>query len=382
MYRHETKSQPDATPYTKIVAAYGNRECPKLVEQAAGDDLQVRINALAVICDEFQNPYKIFGCAQSGAIKVLSCMVIDPDESTRERASKALSIAAKDACGLEAILDDDAVVDMLNGINDPSVTVRGNVYECICEVTRTEAGINACVQAGVTHAFVQAVTRELDQLKPLLLRALHNIASSPQGSEDALASGAVTVCASLLTNPHPDAIINAARTLGFLCSHEAGKDEALYYVDSNIDYGQGTGALGPLTALLAGPALDRESGALVPLELLGSGGDKKIQEIKAAAAMAIMQITSTDEGKRQMGRVANAVTLVSNLLQETDRPIRLCAVKVLANIAINPVLRKDIVADEMALAALIEMSSVEDNGGDGLLARHAKIALDAVNWTA
>jgi Mn-dependent DtxR family transcriptional regulator len=33
--------------------------------------------------------------------------------------------AAKDACGLEAILDDDAVVDMLNGINDPSVTVRG-----------------------------------------------------------------------------------------------------------------------------------------------------------------------------------------------------------------------------------------------------------------
>jgi hypothetical protein len=46
--------------------------------------------------------------------------------------------------------------------------------------------------AGVTHAFVQAVTRELDELKPLLLRALHNIASSPQGSEDALASGAVS----------------------------------------------------------------------------------------------------------------------------------------------------------------------------------------------
>jgi hypothetical protein len=135
-------------------------------------------------------------------------------------------------------------------------------------------------------------------------------------------------------------------------------------------------------ALLGGPAIDRESGSLVPLELLGSGGEKKIQEIKAAAAMAIMQITSTDEGKRQMGRVANAVTLVSDLLQETDRPIRLCAVKVLANIAINPMLRKDIVADKMALAALIKMSSVDDNGGDALLARHAKIALDAVNWTA
>ena len=229
MDRHETKGQPESTPYTKIVAAYGNRECPKLVEQAAGDDLQVRINALAVICDEFRNPYKIFGCAQSGAIKVLSCMVIDPDEITRERASKALSIAAKDACGLEAILDDDAVVDMLNGINDPSLTVRGNVYECICEVTRTEAGINACVAAGVTHAFVQAVTRETDALKPLLLKALHNIASSPAGSEDALASGAVSVCAALLSSSHPETVVNAARTLGFLCSHESGKEEALYY---------------------------------------------------------------------------------------------------------------------------------------------------------
>ena len=229
MDRHESKGQPESIPYAKIVAAYGNRECPKLVEQAAGDDLQVRVNALAVICDEFRNPYKIFGCAQSGAIKVLSCMVIDPDEITRERASKALSIAAKDACGLEAILDDDAVIDMLNGINDPSITVRGNVYECICEVTRTVAGIKACVAAGVTHAFVQAVTREIDALKPHLLKALHNIASSPQGSEDALASGAVSVCAALLTSAHPETVVNAARTLGFLCSHESGKEEALYY---------------------------------------------------------------------------------------------------------------------------------------------------------
>ena len=229
MYQHECKDKQQQTEYTKIVSAYGSRECPKLVEQAAGDDLQIRIKSLTVICEEFKNPYKIYGCAQSGAIKVLSCMVIDPDEVTRELASKALAIASKDACGLEAILDDDAVIDMLNGINDPSVSVRANVYECICDVTRSEAGINACVAAGVTHAFVQAVTREVDALKPLLLSALHNIASSPQGSEDALASGAVSVCASLLMSNDPATVLNAARTLGFLCSHDLGKEEALYY---------------------------------------------------------------------------------------------------------------------------------------------------------
>jgi hypothetical protein len=39
-------------PETKIVAAYGLRKCPKLVEQISGSDLQVRINALSVACDE------------------------------------------------------------------------------------------------------------------------------------------------------------------------------------------------------------------------------------------------------------------------------------------------------------------------------------------
>ena len=58
-------------------------------------DIDVRINALAVVCDEFNNPYSISGCAQAGIIKVLASMVADPDFTTRERASRALALAAK-----------------------------------------------------------------------------------------------------------------------------------------------------------------------------------------------------------------------------------------------------------------------------------------------
>ena len=124
MDRHETKGQPPEIPYYKIVAAYGLRECPKLVEQVAGDNLEVRVNALAVLCDEFLNPQKVFSCGQAGAIKILASMVIDSDYLTRERASKALAIAAKDANGLSFILEDEAVVDILNG------TIRSTLRIC------------------------------------------------------------------------------------------------------------------------------------------------------------------------------------------------------------------------------------------------------------
>ena len=56
--------------------------------------------------------------------------------------------------------------------------------------------------------------------------------------------------------------------------------------------------------------------------------------------------------------------------------------KVIANISINPALRKNIFDDKKACKILLKMSDVKNNGGDSLLARHSKIALDSVNWIA
>ena len=44
-------------------------------------------------------------------------------------------------------------------------------------------------------------------------------------------------------------------------------------------------------------------------------------------------------------------------------------------------MRKIILADKQACNAIKKMSHMKENGGDNLLARHAKIAVDAVNWT-
>jgi hypothetical protein len=144
---HEVKYEPSSIPETKIVEAYGLRKCPKLVE-----------HALKVLCKEFNNPYSIFGCCQAGIVKELKTMVTNPDYTTRERASMALAIAAKDANGLKAILEDNAVIDILRGRTDKSEAVRGNVYECLVHVTRLPAGCDACNNAQVCAALVQSLS--------------------------------------------------------------------------------------------------------------------------------------------------------------------------------------------------------------------------------
>ena len=128
---HSVQGNPEDIPETKIVGAYGLRRCPKLVEQVCSDNVDVRVNALAVVCDEFSNPYSIQGCMKAGLAMTLAKMISDPDFSTRERATRALAMAAQDANGVAAILEQHVVlVEILNGIKDPSEAVRSNVYNC------------------------------------------------------------------------------------------------------------------------------------------------------------------------------------------------------------------------------------------------------------
>lgn len=342
---HEVKSQPAVIPQTKIVEAYGLRKCPKLVEQVAGHDIDVRINALSVLCDEFNNPYSISGCAQAGIIKVLACMVIDPDYVSRERASKALSLAARDACGLDAILVDEAIGDILLGKDDPSDVVRGNVYECLLHCTRTAEGVAACNRAGVTDVFVGMLPSETAPLKSLILKTLLNIVGSEDGLIDALNAGAVEVCINILSDDGNKDLLfsDAAKTLGFICFDERGKDVAL-----NAE------AMQPLIKIIS----DRSQSA----------------SVKGSVLNTIMAITSTDEGKRQMNN-DDCVDSIVALLYDNDRIVKMNSVKVIANIAVYPPIRIRL-AESTCLTMLKKVRA----SGDRLLEKHALIAIEAVQW--
>lgn len=355
---HENKSNPVDPPATKIVQAFGLRKCPKLVEQLAGQDVDVRINVLAVLCEEFNNPFTIQGCAQAGIVRVLSTMVSDPDYTTRERSSKALALMSQDANGLSAILADEAVVEILNGIKDPAEVVRSNIYDCIRAITRTRGGVEACVIAGVASSFVEVVKREVDALKPKLLMALHNIAGSADGLLQAINANAVEVCIALLKEPTgAETKSYAAKTLGYLCFDEEAKIAALE--------AQAVPVL--LTfCTVASPA-----------------------EVKTSVTLALMAITSTDEGKRQMNSPEH-VKALSVMVLEDHPALRLNALKVITNIAVFPPIRPLLLDDAPFMAALKKMADVakagtngtsEGSQSTGLLQKHAALALAAVNWT-
>ena len=113
---------------TIIVEAFGARKCPKLVEQVQSSKLQVKQNALTVLCGEFSNPVSIRGCIEAGIMQVLASYIArDEDDTTRERASKALALAAWDANGRVAMLEEGvpALVSVW-------VCRCVGVYVCVC----------------------------------------------------------------------------------------------------------------------------------------------------------------------------------------------------------------------------------------------------------
>ena len=317
-------------------------------------------------------------------------MIVDPDHITRVRASRALSLAAEDALGLEAILLDEAITEILQGMNDDSKDVRKNVYECLNHCTRTSKGVEACVAAGVTVEFVSAVMAEEDLLKPIILKTIHNTCKIDTGLQDALKTQAVSTLIDLLRGASDgEVIIQAAKALGFLCFSDVAKGEAM-----------------------------QEKG----IEVLVSQLKKtELEKIKKELTFALMVVTSTDEGKQQITQCDGVSTLI-RILQSTDpkdRLVKLNVLKVISNIAINPEARADLARntfvdstseeskgeekeegkdeegkeegkEEAAVARktphgscipLIQaMQLAAEDGGDSLTAKHAKIALAAVQW--
>lgn len=361
IHRFENKPQPAQIPSTKIVEAYGLRKCPKLVYQIAGSDLTVRQNALAVICEELHNPYSVSGTADEGAIKVLAKMVNDPDYITRERSTRALSIAATDAKGLQTIVDDQAIPFILNGVNDPSEVVRGNVYNCLYSVTTSASGIEACVQNGATAAFVSVLIDEIDSLKPVVLKALHNIVGSENGLVEAINTKAVDKCIELLTKSvdnceagnkddydeyEPSIIACAAKTLGFMCFDGRAKLQAL------------------------------EGGAVKQLMGLLKSKVNLSGDVKASISISVMAISITDLGKIQIYECPDAVEKIISLLYDNNKIVVLNTLKIISNVAIHPKSRAILVGDSTCCAKLKRLMKSDDQH----ISRHALIALDAVNW--
>lgn len=359
LYRFENKSMPVEPPSTKIVEAFGLGKCPKLVSQVLDSNLQVRVGALKVLCDEFQNPYSIERCVAEGIIPIISSMISDPDYTTRVRSSCALKLAVLDSIGLASVLQnyEEVLPLIVKGIYDPSENVRKNIYEAINSITRTLEGAEIVVKFDVVRIYFQVLPQELPQLKEYILRALYNLVGNEQGIVDCLEVNGVKILVDHLNfstyqGPQkylPVILSEATRTLGFLCFDGRAKSEALE--QNAINY---------LVLIL------KEKFDELSLKV----------NLKLNVTIALMAITITNTGKIQFFQEPEGLDAVMLLLYDDNRTVVINSLKIISNLSVYPQCREVFVNDSTCVVKIRKLSKSEDH----LMAKHASIALQAVNW--
>lgn len=344
-FSHETKGEIVQKDSSVIVEAFGNRRCAKLIEQVMSEDAVTRNHALAVLCDEMHNPLSVQGCVESGMIQVLNNYIAkSEDPETKERASKAISIAAMDANGRNSMLALNSALEIQPGVDDPNVEVRRNVYESLVNFTKgTLPNLKSVIAARYPSVLVNKAAVETPEVQPLVLKLLYNCIKDESGLGDSLQAGGTRTCIQLLASESMDVRKEAANTLCFLCFTEAAKQDAIT-----------NGAVAVLCKLLRDPSY----------------------QVISAAAGALMAITTTDEGKREFVPAEGAEAVMGLLAYNDSRSVRLNILKVICNVAVHPKVRKQMREDARVLPALEDF----ELGADTLVAKHASIAMAAVLW--
>jgi len=143
---------------------------------------------------------------------------------------------------------------------------------------------------------------------------------------------------------HKDSLTkkDAAATLGFLCFSDAAK----------------------ITAI-------QNDAVKILSELL----DDHFWKVRAAAAGALMSIIQTDAGKKQI-IVSGTTARLIRLLKDDQDLVKLNVLKAITCAAVHPEARKEMVDSSECLPVIDRIC----NDGDEFLAKHGKIAQDAVRW--
>ena len=90
----------------------------------------------------------------------------DADDLTRERASRALALAAWDANGRVAMLDEGVAAKVMPALDDAVVVVRRNVLEALVNYScATIREVRSIVGAGYPTTLVAKAASEVDEVQ-------------------------------------------------------------------------------------------------------------------------------------------------------------------------------------------------------------------------
>lgn len=176
------------------------------------------MNALAVLCDELKNPISVVGCIRAGVVPILNAQTQDDlDRGTRQRASKALELCARDPNGVAALIECNTALEVLRALDDEEDEVRCNLYEALIQLSTSTQGVSALIEAGYACILVSKAANETAALQPLALKLLRNCLRDDNGLKSALEKSATETCIALLTSANVEVRLQAANTLTTLC---------------------------------------------------------------------------------------------------------------------------------------------------------------------
>ncbi|TYZ68319.1 hypothetical protein PybrP1_010243 [[Pythium] brassicae (nom. inval.)] len=334
-------------PCDRVTEAFGVENWPHLMHLLGEGDDALRKRVLKALADVFRQPQQLVMCAKFGALELIEHGVLADDKDVQELSVRVLSVVAESPCGRAEMMKTEITTRVLT-VFSPAVSecTCGHLYNALISVARSFVGAQQLSRAGylpvVLEHLKRALSGELELRALQLLKLLLN-----DGVEAtvyrALEMDAMEQCARRLFDASTETRVAVCDAIG-----------AMGYVDKAKRAAVDKGVVKKLCNLLT---------------------DAKWQ-VMAASAGALMSIAVLDDAKRAVVS-AEGLQSVNQLLQSSKFLVQLNTLKLVTVLAAYPPARRalDVSSTEYHLRSFL-------SDADPLLARSAKLALQAVQWKA
>ena len=349
---HSCKDFPASPDKDRIVEAFGDRKCPKLIEQlSTNEKVEVKVKALKALCTTIlKNPLDIVSALRGGLIETIVPMCSNGDKDSsglsvavRKGASEALAILSNDCNGRNALISSNVLSDIEPLMNDEEIKVRMNLYKVFVGVSFLSAGIEKIIAYGYVPKLWSKVCSEVPQVQASIFHVLSKLAIQKDGLEDSMKNNGVPICLEIIPKTTDDNTREfAGKCLTILSFHNPAKDIAI-----------SLGAISILTSLV------------------GEGA----WPVKSAVVSALMSIMSHDEAKKQIFPTGGVFKLM-RMIDDDHEEVVLPTLKVLACACVSPEGRQAMCQD---VRFLTKLDGLVKNGSPEV-SKHALITKKIVTW--
>lgn len=334
-------------PYDRVTEAYGVENWAHLMRSLKEGDEVLKKRVLVALTEVFKQPQELIMCMKYGALELIEHGILDENKETQELSARVLSVIAESPCGRAELMKSEIATHILK-VFMPAANKRTccHLYDALLCISRPFLGAQMLSSAGYLPVVLDHLKRNLNE--DLELRALQLLKHVLNDGVEAtvyraLEMEAVEQCAKRLFEAKMEIRIAACDAIA-----------AMGYVEKAKKACVDKGVVKKLCNLLT---------------------DAKWQ-VTAASAGALMCIAILDEAKRAIV-VFEGLQNVNQLLQSPKFLVQLNTVKLLTVMAAYPPARRmlDISSTEYQLRMLMADT-------DPLVAKSAKVALQAVQWRA